>query len=144
MRPGQRKPPATADPVPAEKSATARTRNARATVAISRSRLGEADQEQVKEHLLQAMDVGEHAASVNVAFSLTHNLGHYESLRISVGVTMPCRPSQVYQAAGASALIAQDILDGASDEWLGIANGRRSPSYDQTLPTTSTPDEWSD
>lgn len=110
-------------------------------VTINRSRMSQAAQEEVKGFLLEALDVGENPASINYAVSLTHNLGRYESLRVSVGVTMPCRPTATYQAAEVAKRIAHDVLDVSMDEWIG-EEGRRSPHYPPE--TGDQADEWGD
>lgn len=87
--------------------------------------------ERVEDYILQAMDVGENPASVNYAVSLTHNLGNYESLRISIGVTMPARPNAVHRAGEVAKRIAHDMLDRSMTEWVGPDAGRRSPNLDE-------------
>lgn len=116
-------------------------KSGKVAVAITRSRMSLAEQGEVKSFLLEALDVGENPASVNYAVSLTHNLGRYESLRVSVGVTMPCRATAIYQAAEVSKRIAHDVLDTSMDEWVG-EEGRRSPHYQPDSGDQA--DEWGD
>lgn len=88
-----------------------------------------ADKVTADEFSLPDLDVGENPASVNYAVSLTHNLGHYESLRISVGVTLPSRPTNIVATAEVAKRIAHSVYDRSMTEWVGPAAGRRSPHY---------------
>lgn len=110
-------------------------------VAITHSRMSQAAQEEVKAFLLEALDVGENPASIHYAVSLTHNLGRYESLRISVGVTLPSRTTAAFPAFEVAKRIAHDVLDTSMNEWVG-EEGRRSPHNEPESGDQA--DEWGD
>lgn len=105
----------------------AKRKSGHVTLTATHRAQGLGERTSVEEFLLQAMDVGENPASVNYAVGLNHNLGNYENLRISVGVTLPTRTNTVYQAGEVAKRIAHDMLDRSMTEWVGPDAGRRSP-----------------
>lgn len=106
----------------------------RASVTATHSVPSLADKVSTNDFLLQATDVGPDPASVNYGVTVTHNLGNYESLRVSAGVTLPCRPTNVHQAGEVAKRIAHDLLDRSMTEWVGPKAGRRSPHYGEEEP----------
>lgn len=48
---------------------------------------------ETKEEILAEINTKEATALVNVSMGLTKNLGNYESLKIQIGITIPCLPT---------------------------------------------------
>ena len=51
-------------------------------------------------------------STVNVSMGMTRNLGNYESLKITVGVTMPCEESDL----NATYMVAKEWVDARINE----------------------------
>lgn len=109
------------------RSAAARARSAaktemakRSTQATMRNRGSDLSTEEEKEDLQKiTFPVGVEPAFVRVAAGGTYNLGDFNSLRLDVSVTVPCRPDQLEQAYQDASDFVADKLREEEIAWMG-------------------------
>ena len=110
----------------ARRESTTEAQTGRAAVSTSHKANGEVvDQESESELIADArwhIPAGEEPAYVRMAAGKTYNLGNYESLRLDVSVSMPCRPSQVDEACTTVSDIVAEKFEEEARKW-GVLNG---------------------
>lgn len=87
------------------------TRNGKADVTVERRVSGEAVYKKEGERRLSEVNImADKAAEVNVRLGYTKNLTNYESLRVDVGVTLPCEPDEVREKIPQAKALAEGFL----------------------------------
>lgn len=72
--------------------------------------------------LTRVFEDGEKPAYCRMGFGTTINMGDFNSLRIDVGVTLPCLPSEVDETLELAAEYCQKKLEDEEVLWLGASN----------------------
>lgn len=100
------------------------TRNTRASAVRGGESYYEQDQD---EEIGKVQEFTSQPAMVKCGAGVTRNMGNYESLRIDVAVTLPCRPEDVEETyAQAAEFVAQKLTEEEA-LWLGKQAPKTAP-----------------
>lgn len=86
-------------------------RNVRSTVDIQYRESGTLVKHRVGSKTLKEVEVPETHAQASVNLTLTKNLGNYESLKVSVGIVLPCATEKIETAVVEAKTLAERYLD---------------------------------
>jgi len=86
-------------------------RNGQMTVVSQYNRMGKAIGEEVTKEDLITVDAFETIpATIDAKLGMTVNLGNYESMRVDVGVSLPCYKEEISKAQDFAFKLAEKVL----------------------------------